>query len=96
MYHVHVACYGNQEWCAVLLKSEKKNVLFNQEQFLNKVCVCSVVSGSANPLTVAHQALLSMEFSRQEYWSGLTFPTLGHLPNSWIKFTSLVSPASAG
>ena len=30
--------------------------------------------------TVAHQALLSMEFSRQEYWSGLSFPSPGDLP----------------
>ena len=45
------------------------------------VCVyaCSVVSDSFWPsgLTVACQALLSMEFSRQEYWSGLPFPTPG-------------------
>ena len=34
-------------------------------------CVCSVLSDSANPWTVACQAPLSMEFSRQEYWSGL-------------------------
>ena len=33
------------------------------------------------PWTVAHQALQSMEFSRQEYWSGLPFPSPGDLPN---------------
>ena len=33
------------------------------------------------PWTVAHQALLSMEFSRQEHWSGLTFLSPGDLPN---------------
>ena len=33
------------------------------------------------PWTVAHQAPLSMGFSRQEYWSGLSFPSLGRLPN---------------
>ena len=33
------------------------------------------------PWTVAHQAPLSMEFSRQAYWSGLPFPTPGDLPN---------------
>ena len=39
---------------------------------------CSVVSDSfATPRTVAHQALLSMEFSRQEYWSELPFPSPG-------------------
>ena len=31
--------------------------------------------------TVAHQAALSMGFSRQEYWSGLPFPSAGDLPN---------------
>ena len=34
----------------------------------------------ATPLTVAHQAPLSMEFSRQEYWSGLPLPAPGDLP----------------
>ena len=33
------------------------------------------------PTTVAHQAPLSMEFSRQEYWSGLPFPSSGALPS---------------
>ena len=36
-------------------------------------------------LTVAYQALLSMGFSRQEYWSGLPFPSPGDLPNPGIK-----------
>ena len=39
----------------------------------------------ATPGTVAHQALLSMGFSRQEYWSGLPFPYTGDLPNPGIK-----------
>ena len=44
------------------------------------------------PWTVAHQAPLSMELSRQEYWSGLTFPTPGDLCDPGIK---PVSPALA-
>ena len=45
-----------------------------------------VVSDSAQPpWTVAHQAPLSMEFSRQEYWSGLPFPSPGDLPNPGIE-----------
>ena len=45
------------------------------------VCVsCSVVSDSATPWTVVCQAPLSMKFSRQEYWSGLPFPSPGDLP----------------
>jgi len=35
--------------------------------------------------TVAHQAPLSMGFSRQEYWSGLPFPSPGDLPDPGIK-----------
>jgi len=50
----------------------------------------------ATPWTVAHQGPLSMEFSRQDYWSGLPFPTPGHLPDPGIKPTSLESPALAG
>ena len=46
---------------------------------------CSVVSDSATLWTVAHQAPLSMEFSRQEYWSGLPFPSPGDLPNPGIE-----------
>ena len=39
----------------------------------------------ATPWTVAHQAPLSMEFSRQEYWGGLPFPSPGDLPNPGIE-----------
>jgi len=37
------------------------------------------------PWTVAHQASLSTGFSRQEYWSGLPFPSPGDLPDPGIK-----------
>ena len=39
----------------------------------------------ATPWTVARQALLSMGFSRQEYWSGLPFPSPGDLPDAGVK-----------
>ena len=48
------------------------------------------------PCTVAHQAPLSMGFPRQEYWSGLPFPSLKDLHDSEIAPTSLLSPALAG
>ena len=48
------------------------------------------------PWAIAHQAPLSMEFSRQEYWSGLPCPPPGDLPDPGIKSTSLVSPGLAG
>ena len=56
----------------------------------------SVVFDSVTPWTVAYQNPLSMEFSRQEYWSRLPFPTLGDLPNPRIEPESLVFPAWAG
>ena len=43
---------------------------------------CSTV---CDPWTIACQASLSMEFPRQEYWSGLSFPSLGCIPNPGIE-----------
>ena len=48
------------------------------------------------PRTVAHQAPLSIGFSRQDYWSGLPLPPPGELPNLGIKPKSVPSPALAG
>ena len=45
----------------------------------------SVIPNSLGPWTVAHQVPLSMEFSSQEYWSGLPCPPPGDLPNAGIK-----------
>ena len=45
------------------------------------VCVLSCVQLFVAPCAVACQAPLSMEFSRQEYWSELLLPTPGDLPN---------------
>ena len=50
-----------------------------------RACVCSVLSDSATPWTIALQAPPSMAFSRQEYWSGLSFPSPGDLPNPGIE-----------
>ena len=47
------------------------------------------------PWTVAHQAPLSMGFSRQEYWSGLPFPSPGDLPDPGIKPRSPTLQADA-
>ena len=45
----------------------------------------SLVQLLATPWTVAHQAPLPMGFSRQDYWSGLPFPSPGDLPDPGIK-----------
>ena len=47
------------------------------------------------PWTVAHQAPLSMGFSRKEHWNGMLFPPPGELPNPGTETASLVSPALA-
>ena len=47
------------------------------------------------PWAIAHQAPLSMAFSRQEYWSGLPCPPPGDLPDPGIKPKSLTSPTLA-
>ena len=63
----------------------------------NVLLLVAVVSDSfVTPWTAAHQAPLSMEFLRQEYWSGLPCPLPGDLPDSGIEPTSLMSPALAG
>ena len=63
------------------------------------ICCCvispSVVSNSLDPMDCSTQAPLSMEFSRQEYWRGLPFPTPGDLPNSGIEPASFALPTLA-
>ena len=63
-------------------EAELKNLLMRV-----KVCtyVFSVMSDSATPWTTACQSPLSMEFSRQEYWSGFPFLSTGDLPNPGIE-----------
>ena len=62
---------------------------------MSYVRACSVMSDSAISWTVAYQAPQSMGFPRQEYWSGLLFPSPGDLPNPGIE-TRDFSGISAG
>ena len=59
-------------------------------------CMLSPARLLVTPRTAAHQAPLSMGFSRQEYWSGLPFPPPGDLPDPRIEPTSLMSSAFVG
>ena len=54
---------------------------------------CLVMSNSVRPSAVAHQAPLSMEFFRQEYWSGFPCTPAGDLSRPGIELRSSVSPA---
>ena len=56
----------------------------------------SVGSHSATPWTVAHQSPLSLEFSKQDYWSGLSCPSSGDLPNWGIEPTSPSNSCTVG
>ena len=63
------------------------------------MCVLSCFSSVqllVNLWTVARQAPLSMGISRQEYWSGLLFPSSGDLPEAGVESVSLMSPAFVG
>ena len=56
----------------------------------------SCVQLFATPWTLTHQALLSMGFPRQEYWSGFPFPFPGDFLDLRIQLVSLVFPALTG
>ena len=84
------------------LLSQYANVLGYSPVIPDYTCACvhvkslSYVQLPATLWTVARQALLSMGFSRQEYWSGFPFPPPGDLPDPGMELTSLMSPALAG
>ena len=60
------------------------------------MCVnCSIVPNFVTPWTVARQAPLSKGFSREEYWSGLPFPSSRDLPDPGIKPRSLALQADS-
>ena len=68
----------------------KITVQFSSVQSLSRVQLFATI------WTVAHQAPLSMGFSRQEHWSGLPFPSPGDPPDPGIEPMSFTSPALAG
>ena len=84
----------------VLLKCYTQHVSkfgkLSSDHKTGNVCVLSCVQLFASLWTVAHQALLPMEFSRQEYWSGVSFHTPRDLPDIGIEPMSSVSSALAG
>ena len=60
------------------------------------MCVLSRVQLFTVPWTVARQAILSMGFPRQDYWSGLPLPIPGDLPDPGTEPASSVAPTLAG
>ena len=86
-------CYSSSEAC------ESMHAFYSglQAPFAVKTSMCLYVLSCVwlfvTPWTVAHQAPLSMGFSRQEYWNGLPFPTPGDLPDPGVKPTFPAAPA---
>jgi len=77
-------------------RGERIHVYIWLSPFAVTVPITVTTSLTGYAWTVAYQAPLSMELSRQEYWSGLPFLPPGDLPNSGTEPASLVSPALAG
>ena len=76
-----------QKFCSSHLYNVKKQVLNLLDPKAQNQCgrfVTMSCETLANPWAVARQTLLSMGFSRQEYWSGLPFPSAEDLPHSEI------------
>ena len=83
---MHVSVYGYMYVCMYLYMG-----------MCMYACACSVLFDPLQlPWTVTCQAPLSMEFLRQEYWSGLPFSSPKDLPDLGIEHKSLASPALAG
>ena len=59
--------------------------MFLVKIYITTVKLLSHVRLFATPWTIAYQAPLSMQFSRQDYWSGLPIPSPGDLPNPGIE-----------
>ena len=90
-------------WLMYTVKIHVTGIQYSESQFLKVILYLlrwwwwlSCVWFFVIPWTVAHQTPLSMEFSRQEYWSGLPFPSPGELLDPGIEPVSPVSPALAG
>ena len=67
----------------IFIQKDRQNANKHMKKIFNLTIHCesrSVMSDSVIPGTIAHQAM-SVEFSRQEYWSGFSCPPTGDLPN---------------
>ena len=87
-------CNNNKPFLNLIVMCNKKWILYDHQRWPSqgldqeetpKCASHSVLSDSLSPWTVDSQAPLSVEFSRQEYWSGWPFPSPGDLHNPGIK-----------
>ena len=93
---VFEACCLHTDYCLHTFMSFIFQVLGLEPSENRSACLLSCVRLFATPWTAAHQAPLSMGFSRQEYWGGLPFLSPGGLPDPGIEPGSPAAPALAG
>ena len=99
-----VTVFQSTAWGIYCISEDRRLNLFNSPSLYIKLCVCVCVCAQScyhvrvfvTPWTIAHQAPLPVEFSRQEYWSGLPFHFPGDLPHLGVEPTSLVSVSCTG
>ena len=84
---MHWAAYHSWPWSTCSICLPTFILIFKIQPFFNEndSVSCLVVSNSLQPVTVAYQAPLSMEFPRQEYCNGLPCPPPGDLSDPGIK-----------
>ena len=73
-----MSCSDNSVAKALTWLEISTNLIYSES-----VCACSIMPNSLRPHGLYPARILSMEFSRQEYWSGLPFPSPGDLPTDW-------------
>ena len=105
--HIHRTCPKGEKTTglgdiSLCLTQKSWTMLSSIFYYCTQVCACCMLSCFrcvwlfATPWMIAHWAPLSMEFSRQEYRSGLPCPPAEYLPHPGIEPESPVSPALAG
>ena len=94
-YSSTIVYYAHLAFLITAFSYPKKKSVFLSRTTLSEVKSLCHVRLFATPWTVASQAPPSLGFSRQEYWSGLPFPSPGDLPNPGIKPGSPVLQADA-
>ena len=99
-FFVHVTLHPNiSPFCISCWEAHKGNSGLTQLTHVPHKCVCVwpvMFNSCVTPWTVAHQAPLSMGFSKREHCRGLPCPSPGDLPDPGMEPTSLASPALAG
>ena len=93
LWFLSLTCLTRASW---VLLNEKLTVEATEIMCVQAQLLAQSYPTLCDPMDCNHQAPLSIEFSGQEYWSGLPFPPPGDLPNSGIESVSLASPALAG